>query len=337
MTKYKYIGIFMEDKPRYSRTSDIIELLILMQSKIQGVTLSEIQKYFNVSRRTAERMRDSIMVCVPQVEELQTFSREKRWGFKSGFLKEIISFTPEEITNLEKIKEYHKECGFTDKEKVIETTITKINALNRNYITMTDDIIEILMQSEGFAVKQMPKYKIDLKIISCIREAMKKNLKFSAKYNGRTAKFLPLGLIYGEKIYLIAIDEGKGKNPYNYLLHKFSEVKLLKETFDRGNFDLDKYAKQSFGVYQGKCYDVKLLFSKNVAEELKNYFFFFFQKIKENDDKSVIVKFKASGEYEIIWHLFKWGNDVQIISPTSLRNQYIDMLQKTLDKQKSII
>ena len=71
----------MEDKPRYSRTSDIIELLILMQSRIQGVSLNEIQTHFNVSRRTAERMRDSITLVVPQVEEIPTLSREKRWGF----------------------------------------------------------------------------------------------------------------------------------------------------------------------------------------------------------------------------------------------------------------
>ena len=51
----------MEEKPRYSRVSDIISLLILMQSKLNGVSLADIQEEFHVSRRTAERMRDSIL------------------------------------------------------------------------------------------------------------------------------------------------------------------------------------------------------------------------------------------------------------------------------------
>ena len=44
----------MDDKPRYSRVTDIIELIILMQSKVAGVSLNDIQEEFNVSRRTAE-------------------------------------------------------------------------------------------------------------------------------------------------------------------------------------------------------------------------------------------------------------------------------------------
>ena len=46
-----------EDKPRYSRVSDILDLAIYMSSKIQGVTINEIAERYNVSRRTAERMR----------------------------------------------------------------------------------------------------------------------------------------------------------------------------------------------------------------------------------------------------------------------------------------
>lgn len=320
----------MEDKPRYSRTSDIIELLVLMQSRVQGVSLAEIQKHFSVSRRTAERMRDSITIIIPQVEELPTLSREKRWGFNSGYMKEIINFTPEEIVNLEKMKKIQEENGFEDKQKIIDNTITKIKALSRKNLNKIEDTLEILMQTEGFAVKQTPKYKFDLTMLSTIREAMTNGVKFSAKYNDREAKLSPLGLIYGEKVYLIAVEEEKGSSPFNYLLHKFSDVKLTKEEFSKGDFDLDAFAKQSFGVFQGECFDVKLLFNQEVADDVKNYHFHPTQKIKENEDGTITVKFKASGDYEILWHLFKWGDNVQILSPKSLKTEYKQMLEKTL-------
>lgn len=67
----------MEDKPRYSRVSDIIDLIIFMLSKLNGVTLNEIQERFNVSRRTAERMRDSVLSILPQVDEIETEGRQK--------------------------------------------------------------------------------------------------------------------------------------------------------------------------------------------------------------------------------------------------------------------
>ena len=71
----------MDDKPRYSRVTDIIELIILMQSKVAGVSLNDIQEEFDVSRRTAERMRDSVLNLLSQVGEIPTDSRVKRWGF----------------------------------------------------------------------------------------------------------------------------------------------------------------------------------------------------------------------------------------------------------------
>ena len=172
----------MEDKPRYSRTTDIIDLMILMQSRVHGVTLNDIMKEFSVSRRTAERMRDSLMLAVPQIEEIENFkTREKYWGFPNSYMREIISFTPEELANLEKLKEYQKEQGFEDKEKLLEQTINKIRALSRKKLPKLDNALEILMQTEGFAVKQMPKHKIDMELIEPVRTAMKENKKIKAK------------------------------------------------------------------------------------------------------------------------------------------------------------
>lgn len=324
----------MEDKPRYSRTSDILDLLVLMQSKIQGVSLAEIKEYFNVSRRTAERMRDCIINVIPQIEELPTLSREKRWGFYNGYMKEIINFKPEEIAALETLKKYNVENGFEDKEEILKNTITKIKALSRKNLNKFEDTVEILMQTEGFAVKQMPKYKFNLELLSLIREAMTNGVKFSANYNGRKAVLSPYGLIYGEKVYLIAVEEEKGQTPFTYLLHKFDNIKLITEKFDKGDFDLDTYSKKSFGIYQGECYNVKLLFNQQVAQEVLNYNFHPTQKIKMNSDETVTVQFKASGDYEIIWHLFRWGDNVKIISPKSLKDKYIEYLEKTINKQK---
>lgn len=45
------------------------------------------------------------------------------------------------------------------------------------------------------------------------------------------------------------------------------------------------------------------------------------------------VKFKASVDYEILWHLFRWGDNVKIISPKSLKKEYVEMLKRVLEEQ----
>ena len=69
-----------KDKPRYSRLSDIIDLVFYIQNKPEGITLKEISIRYNVSRRTAERLRDAILNVLPQVDELESDTKEKRWA-----------------------------------------------------------------------------------------------------------------------------------------------------------------------------------------------------------------------------------------------------------------
>ena len=90
----------MQDKPRYSRVSDILDLAILCHQKFK-VTISEIAERYNVSRRTAERMRDSLTCIFPQIDEIETDDTQKHWGFINYSISNFILFTPKELANIE--------------------------------------------------------------------------------------------------------------------------------------------------------------------------------------------------------------------------------------------
>lgn len=316
----------MDDKPRYSRVTDIIELIILMQSKVAGVSLNDIQEEFNVSRRTAERMRDSVLNLLPQVGEIPTDSRVKRWGFINYSMNELVSFSKDEIATLEKLKQ---NCDKISK-KDLSTITNKIKTLNQKKLNSLEQEIEFILNCEGYAVKQSPNYKIDLDSISTIREAIRGSFKLSGKYNDKDKILSPLGLLFGEKIYLVAIEDNKGGEPFTYLLHRFQNLKLTNKKFDSNGFDLREFAKKSFGVFQGKIYNVKLNFDATAAEDASNYNFHPSQKGKWEKDGSYTVTFKASGDKHIIWNLFKWGDTVKIIAPKELKKKYKEYLQKVL-------
>ena len=316
----------MDDKPRYSRVTDIIELIILMQSKAAGVSLNDIQEEFDVSRRTAERMRDSVLNLLSQVGEIPTDSRVKRWGFINYSMNELVSFSKDEIATLEKLKQ---NCDKISK-KDLSTITNKIKTLNQKKLNSLEQEIEFILNCEGYAVKQSPNYKIDLDSISTIREAIRGSFKLSGKYNDKDKILSPLGLLFGEKIYLVAIEDNKGGEPFTYLLHRFQNLKLTNKKFDSKGFDLREFAKKSFGVFQGKIYNVKLNFDATAAEDASNYNFHPSQKGKWEKDGSYTVTFKASGDKHIIWNLFKWGDTVKIIAPKELKKKYKEYLQKVL-------
>lgn len=318
----------MLDKPRYSRVSDIIDLATYMASKVQGITIPNIMERYNVSRRTSERMRDSLMNIFPEIDEIEANDNFKHWGFTNNIISCLISFSPKEIANLEQLQR-----RTTNKElkKELTDTITKIKALTNKRQNYAEENIELFMQTEGYAVRQMPQYTIDLNTLEIIRRALQTSKKVTGIYHGKKREIEPLGMIYGEKIYLIAREKAKGNEIYNYLLHKFSDLKLSEKTFSKGDFNLQEYAKESFGVYHGEILNVKLLFSKELAQEASNFNFHPTQKGKFNDDGTYTVTFKASGDKEIIWHVFRWGEGCKILSPKSLQNEYQNYLKNCLN------
>jgi predicted DNA-binding transcriptional regulator YafY len=198
----------------------------------------------------------------------------------------------DEIAELESIK---NRITPENEKDVLESVITKLRALSKKDAAQIDDAIEILLKTEGAAVTQKPSYKIDVKILDTIRQAIKGNLRIKCKYDGRDKILSPYGIIYGANVFLIGVENDK-PNPYVYRMHRLTDLELTEETFDKGDFDIKEYANRSFGVYQNEIIKVELLFSEDVAEDVLNFNFHPTQKVKHNEDGTVTVKFKASGE-----------------------------------------
>lgn len=138
------------DKPRYSRVSDILDLAIFMSSKIQGVTVNEISERYNVSRRTAERMRDSLTCIFPSIDEIETDGTQKHWGFTNYSISNLITFTPKEIANIEQLQ---RRTTNRELKEELGKTVEKIKSLARKNLNSVEDNIELFMQTEGYAVR----------------------------------------------------------------------------------------------------------------------------------------------------------------------------------------
>ena len=54
------------------------------------------------------------------------------------------------------------------------------------------------------------------------------------------------------------------------------------------------------------------------------------QRVEPHPDGSVQVAFRASGMLELAWHLFTWGDKVEILAPTRLRELMVEQLQLAL-------
>ena len=68
----------------YERLRDIVELAIWMQGLRGGETLDEIRTKFNVSRRTAEHMRDAVEWIFGPLELAESDNNKRHWRTRSA-------------------------------------------------------------------------------------------------------------------------------------------------------------------------------------------------------------------------------------------------------------
>lgn len=318
---------------RLNKAEEIIELAIMFQNSYCGLCIDDIQEHFECSRRSAERMKALLFDLFPEkIELVPTSDKKKRWRFIKGTMNSLISFTSNDFANLEYLKGLSND---ENKQKELDELIAKIKALTpqKNTLSLETDI-EAILESQGFAVRQYSRVKVDKSVLDKLRLAMLSFKKVEFDYNTdkglRHITLNPYGIIISDKYYLV------GYNDYVnglrlYKTDKIQNLVVTNEYFIRDeNFSLSKYCKNSFSIYQEEPAKITLEFDSKVVQDVLNYHFHPTQKMETLKSGNVKVKFTSGGKLAICHELFKWGANVKIKKPTWLKEYYKDYLENIL-------
>lgn len=66
-----------------------------------GLTQDEVQEEFGVSRRTAERMRDTVEQAFGPLETVESLDRRKHWRLDSNPLRDLPAVSAGELVELQ--------------------------------------------------------------------------------------------------------------------------------------------------------------------------------------------------------------------------------------------
>lgn len=319
---------------RLTKAEQIIELALLFQSSYGGLCIDDIQKHFECSRRSAERMKTLLFDMFPdKVEEVQTNDKKKYWRFAKGTMNVLISFTADDFANLEYLK------GLSNDEnrcKNLDELISKIKAVTpQKNLRALDTDISAILESEGFAVRQYARVKANAETLEKLREALLsfKKVRFLYPVAEKVVDIIlnPYGVIISDKYYLVGFNDYVNDLRL-YLIDKIKDLEVLEEYFDKDDeFSLSEYCANSFGIYQEAPISVVLEFDKSAAEDVLNYHFHPTQKIKKLESGNIQVKFTSGGTHAICQELFKWGCNVKMIKPAKLKEHYKTYLQDVLN------
>lgn len=322
---------------RYEKAERLLNLALEMQASRGGVSLAEMQRSLGVGRRTAERMRDAIRLLFPMMEEVAGSEREKRWRLPVAGGLASTGATADDLSDLELAIRLLETKGLKDKADRLRRLSARLRAaLPASAAHRVAPDLEAMVEAEGLALRPGPRPRVDGAVVGDLRAAIlacrKVRLHHCSRETGARSRQLvaPYGFLYGSRHYLVAWTSA-ARDYRLYSLPNIARVETTDWTFERRkDFSLADYAARSFGVFQDEPVDVVWRFSPGVAADAREFLFHPTQTMEEREDGSLIVRFRACGLREMSWELFRWGAEVEVVAPISLKEDFHQSAQEIL-------
>jgi predicted DNA-binding transcriptional regulator YafY len=321
---------------RLEKALGLLQLARTLAGSAEGLTIDEMATEAGVDRRTAERMRDALIVLFPQTEEIQE-GRSKRFRIPGGLDGFMQAPTADELAELEAAIRVRARSGGAERSALLRSLRDKIaSALKGPSKRRIAPDLEALVSAEAEVMQAGPRPLTKPQAIASLREALKSRVvchfDYPAPGEGKPYQrcVRPYGILYGDAYYLVGPEEGKDW-PMLWRVDRMGELEFG-DSFPGPpkSFDLQAFAENSFGVFQEAPENVVWRFSAAVAADARLFQFHPQQTLEDRPDGSLIVRFRAGGLLEMTRHLFIWGAAVEILEPPRLRAMMVAALENSL-------
>lgn len=180
---------------------------------------------------------------------------------------------------------------------------------------------------------------VNAEIENTVYLALLEDKQLALGYRGRNADaardytISPLGLVVRDNLtYLVCLHD---KTVKQMLLHRIQSAAMLEDAAERPNdFDLDAYiASGEFGWPVGKQKRIKLIadFTHAAAVTVEESPLSADQTVEVIDDENVRITAMVIDTYELRAWLRGFGDDVEIIKPKSLRDEFRELAATLAD------
>jgi predicted DNA-binding transcriptional regulator YafY len=315
----------------YWKAADLIGLAIMLVGRHVGVTLDDVMVRFGVSKRTAQRMLRALEGVFPDTAVARDSEGRKRWRLPPGALRDLLTLSAEELAALELGVETMKRTGLAaEVEHLVRLREKVLASVPRAQMARLETDLEALLEAQGLAARPGPRERIDRGIVAAIAEAIKACRLLDVAYRARDEpeprprRLAPYGLLTGLRRYLVARPDHDPEGPMRlYIVESIARARVSPEFFERDPaFDLKAFADRAFGVFQNEeeLGEVVWRFGPRAAERARHFQFHPTQQVEDEPDGSLIVRFHAAGLLEMCWHLYVWGDQVEVLAPERLRD-----------------
>ncbi|WP_027443690.1 helix-turn-helix transcriptional regulator [Erythrobacter cryptus] len=308
---------------RNAKLDRLLTLVKALSESAEGLTLDDMAAVIGANRRTAERLRDLILVHFDLEETID--DRHKRFRIPDALPSAFIQPTAAEIAALQALAEAARRSA-SAQAPLLESLAAKVQAgLRREVKSRMAPDLEPLVRLQRHHVPAGPMIEHAPETVAQVQGAMMAGMCLEFDYLAEGARapgwrrVIPLGLIHGPATYLIGKIPGRDLEPVPYRLDRMSAVRVSNHPgAPAEDWDLDAWMHASFGIWREEGHEIVLRVSAEGAARARRWRFHP-QQVIEEDGEELVVRFFSGGLREIAEHLFTWGGTVRIEGPEELR------------------
>ena len=316
----------------FSKTHELLRLADMAAAHEDGVTLEEIKQSFSITHRSAQRMTQALMQAFPSaVVTGGKRGHPKRWSLAGDErLLHLKGIGDDELAALDMgIRRAEREGALTEARAMEALRDRLVILAPRPELRRAEADAEASLQARGFAARPGPNRQYNPAILDIIDFALKGPFKLELSYLGETDEqprqrvVEPYGVLFGFRCYLACREPNASDTRIRHFrLDRILEVRRLTDSFIRDpEFDLAQHAGRAFESFHSETEFGTVIwrFNSRAAPVAREYVFHPNQFMQDDDDGGLIVSFEAAGWLEMAWHLYKWGDTVEVIAPDQLR------------------
>lgn len=307
----------------FTKAQDLIRLAQMAAARRGGISLDEICAEFAISHRTAQRMTEALAETFGNVDFYDGDDRKRRWRLVDPGLTRLQLRYETGVEALEIAARTAEDEGRLRHARALDDLrdgmLARVPARAR-----VEADAEAVLTAMGQVTRPGPRVAVAPDILDAIIEALRGPFRLRVRYNQDVAPRVlePHGVLLGHRTYLAARDPAQADEVRNFRIDLIREAETLNESFFlKEGFSIGDYAAQAFGVWQDpeQFGEVIWRFTADAAERAAGFRFHPRQVLEPQDDGSLIVRFHAAGWLEMAWHLYQWGDKVEVLAPQELR------------------
>lgn len=303
---------------KHGALRDLLDLATNLSAASGGLTMAQMMRLTERSRRTVERMLDGLLELGLETEAGQAVGEHhllKRWRLVRPLPAPLVALEEGERLALEGV-------ALTMPDGPARRALVKLLASQSTSVATGVAIdSHTLIDRTAYTGFVGPRYVGSETLIGQLERAIQgfEELKVSYRKDGEAAasgvRVKPLGLLFGRFGYLVGLASGKGVRTYR--LNCIEGVELAGRTFTPPAwFNLKAWAAESFGIYHGdELKTWRIIFSPKVAARAQSVQFHHSEQKMVLPDGSLQVTLLCRGERELLHEMQHpdWAGEAKII------------------------